>query len=306
MLSRIIRTIKKRCANGKSRIYKIGQYTITLPPNHMLDIHQQSFGNYDKKLPVLASFIESKYSSMTIIDIGANIGDSAVALRNACKAPIICIEGNQKFLPLLKVNIMNLPGTIRIVPKFIGPESIESMGRIVTDNGTAHIERKVDRDQLGHQLDKISVTTYKEVSIANADLPEVRLIKTDTDGFDFKIILSLINQIKSSLPVLFFEFDPSFSPKDEKFEAFDAIDELIKVGYLHYVIYDNFGNYMFSFSDAASERFKDLVCFLEQSRICGGGVVYLDVSCFAEKDVDLFRQLVDVERSGKSVASLAA
>lgn len=302
MISHIIKFIKLtkvHCAIWKSRPYKVGRYTITLPPKHKLDVYQHSFKNYDKKLPDIVRMVEAKYSVMSVIDIGANIGDTAFALRDACKAPLICIEGNPKFLPLLETNLSKLPGVIRVVPKFIGPESSDILGKVVTVNGTAHIERGSAQDSLDRQHMKIDVTTFKELLASIADLPEVRLIKMDTDGFDFRIILGSINEIAAGLPVLFFEFDPSFSPKNERYEALVAMAALNGAGYLHCVIYDNYGNYIFSFSEDVSERFEDLFCFLDQSRTSGGGISYLDVCCFAERDKDIFLQVVAAERRRK-------
>ena len=122
MLTRVIKSVRRRLALRMKRTYKIGRYFIRLPPRHLLDVYQESFKNYDKKLPVLAALLEGKYkSSMTIIDIGANIGDSAIALRNACNSPIICAEGNPEFLPILKSNLAAIPGIFRVIEKFIGP-----------------------------------------------------------------------------------------------------------------------------------------------------------------------------------------
>lgn len=301
MFKRIVKSIKRRLSIRRARSYKVGQYTITLPPRHQLDFYQQNFKYYDKKLPAIARLVESKYKFMSIIDIGANIGDTAVALRDACNAPIICIEGNSKFIPLLEANLSDLPGIFRVIPKFIGPESSGDIGRLVTVNGTAHIEREIPKASADLQQEIISIATYKELLASNTDLPEVQLVKIDTDGFDFKIIFGSVNQISVSHPILFIEFDPSFSPKNEKYEALSAMDALIDVGYIHYVIFDNFGNYMFSFSERAAEKFRDLFCFLEQSRYSGAGVVYLDVCCFAEKDTDIFDQLVEAERANTLV-----
>lgn len=305
MFKRIAESIKRRRIVNKLRSYKVGQFSITLPPEHMLDVYQKIYRNYDKKLPAIARLLESKYGLMTVIDIGANIGDTAVGLRDACNAALICIEGNQKFLPLLEENTSKLPGVVRIVPKFMGPESTQNLGRVVTVNGTAHIEREARSDQVKWQQEDFSITTYKELILSNSDLPDVRLVKTDTDGFDFKILIGSINQIASSHPVLFFEFDPSFSPTSDKYEALNAIEALVSSGYVYFIVFDNFGNYLIKFSENASEKFQDLFCFLEQSRNCGGGVVYLDVCCFAEKDKDIFIRLVDSERANSLVSNLA-
>ena len=73
------------------------------------------------------------------------------------------------------------------------------------------------------------------------------------------------------------------------------------------MIFDNFRNYMFSFSENVSERFLDLFCFLEQSLDYDGeGVVYSDVCCYAEKDESIFLQLVEVERTNKLFVKCAA
>ena len=301
MIKRIIKSIKRRLSIIKARSYKVGHYTITLPPRHQLDFYQQNFKYYDKKLPAIARLVESKYKFISIIDIGANIGDTAAALRDACNASIICVEGNSEFIPLLKANLLGLPGIFRVIPKFIGPESFGNNGRVVTANGTAHIERGIPNAPADRQQETISIATYTELLASNTDLPEVRLVKIDTDGFDFKIILGSMKQISANHPILFVEFDPSFSPKNEKHEALIAMNALIDAGYIHYIIFDNYGNYMFSFSEGAVDRFRDLFCFLEQSRYSGAGVIYLDVCCFAEKDTDIFFQLVKAERTNTLV-----
>lgn len=298
MFKRIINSIVHRFNIKRTRFYVIGQYRIMLPPGHMLDLYQERFKNYDKKLPAIAGLVELKYSAISIIDIGANIGDTAAALRNVCSAPIICIEGNKTYIPILESNISSIPGITRVIPKFIGLDVDDGLGELITINGTAHIDRQNQRGLIDSQLAEESFITYHQVLESNLDLPEVRLVKIDTDGFDFKIILRSINQLAKNKPIIFFEFDPSFSPKYEKDEALNAINALVYGGYAHYIIYDNFGNYLFSLSENVVEAFKDIYSFLHQSAESGGGsIVYFDVCCFSQSDEDIFRQLVKIERS---------
>jgi FkbM family methyltransferase len=292
----------KKCRNFfKNRQYKIGQYEITLPHGHKLDLYQSKYKNYDKKLPKIARLVEIKYGTMSIVDIGANVGDSAVAFRDACKAALICIEGNPIYFAILEANLSNIPGVVRLVKKFIGEELVEVVGKIISMDGTARIEREDVTRSSDFKQTTLNFTTYKEIADTNSDLPEIRLVKTDTDGFDFKIILGSIAEISKNLPILFIEFDPSFSPLNQKDEALIALNALILAGYRHYLIYDNFGNYLISFSESANERFSDLFCFLHQSRRFGGGVFYLDVCCFSDRDTDIFLQVVERERAGEFV-----
>jgi len=57
--------------------YKIGIYEIEIPTNFTLPDNQKYFKLYDRFLPVLAKNISS---DKIIIDVGANIGDTAIAI----------------------------------------------------------------------------------------------------------------------------------------------------------------------------------------------------------------------------------
>ncbi len=299
MFKKIIYAIGWRLKTSKARQYKVGDYSITLPAGHKLDLYQESYKNYDRKLPIIAELTESKYGAMSIIDIGANIGDTAVALRGVCSAPIVCVEGNSDFLPLLAANLSKLPGVFRIIPKYIGLESDEGVRGVITSNGTAHIKREVETSLEFTPECTFSVTTYDEMIGSNSDLPEPRLVKIDTDGFDFKIIMTSLCALSKNKPILFFEFDPSFSPINEKHEATKTLNCLNEVGYVHYIIFDNFGNYMVSFSGNQLNIFSDLLFYLEQSRYNGGGINYLDICCFSADDQDIFARFVADEQKLK-------
>lgn len=89
-----------------------------------------------------------------VIDIGANIGDTAAAIRSHLPYwNIACMEGDEKILPYLDTNIDIIGGDIWILPKFWE-----------NDNDTK----------------------------AFTDLHEIELIKTDTDGLDGDIVMSFL------------------------------------------------------------------------------------------------------------------
>lgn len=89
-----------------------------------------------------------------VIDIGANIGDTAAAVRSQIDNEIVCFEGDDKFLPYLKRNATMIGG-ITIVDQFVET-------------------RKASRC-----LDHIK--------------QRPALIKTDTDGLDCEIITSFLS-----------------------------------------------------------------------------------------------------------------
>jgi hypothetical protein len=141
-------------------------------------------------------------------------------------------------------------------------------------------------------------TTLDAVLAMNSDLPATRLLKIDTDGYDFRIILASADWLARAQPVLFFEFDPAFSPDGEKCEALEAMEALLKAGYSHFVLYDNFGDFLLSVSERVLEVFTDISVYLSQSRTRVGGIAYLDVCCFGSNDADLFHDVVRSERAG--------
>ena len=303
LINRFLKKISRWLQLRSYRKHMVGRYFITLPPGHPLDIFQEEFKNYDKKLPKLAAILSEKYKlSMSIVDIGANIGDTAVAMSDATSCPILCVEGNPYFLPILMKNIKEVSSEIRVINKFIGPKSTKG-ARVVTKDGTAHILRDVHNDTEIDKYATASMITYNKVISSNQDLPQVKLIKIDTDGFDFKIILDVFSDFKGDLPVLFFEYDPGFSPKpkiNEAHEAHEATNALILAGYRYFIFYDNFGNYMRSFfSQSPQKEFIDAFTYLASTRDSGGGINYMDVCCFSEKDKDVFIRSVALEMDVK-------
>jgi len=104
MIKKIYNIILDKYLCSKDREYLIGEYYITLPACHKLDFYQREFKNYDKKLPIIAALVSNKYHDAVIVDIGANVGDTAAAIRTAVSSPIICVEGNSDFLKYLNKN----------------------------------------------------------------------------------------------------------------------------------------------------------------------------------------------------------
>jgi FkbM family methyltransferase len=288
----------RRRADRRDRLYLVGSYSITLPAAHQLDHYQQQFLNYDKKLPVIAAMVATKYPDTVIVDIGGNVGDSAAALRSAVTSPIVCVEGNPAFLPYLNRNLAVLPGTNRIIARFVGPaDSAGAEFGVATANGTAHLVPVSDGST--HAAEHL--ITVADLLAQNSDLGTVRLFKTDTDGFDFSILEWAAESLAAVQPVLFFEFDPSIGMSSAE-GARQAVDALLQIGYARAVVYDNFGNYLLG-TDLSPSLAHDLVASALQRKRAGGGAYYFDLCCFAPKDEDLFGALVQRERESVAPSS---
>lgn len=276
---------------GRFRVYfnrrvSFSGVGLFLPAGHKLDIYKDIYRNYDRKLPLIAGIIEGKYPEMIVVDIGANIGDTAVFLMEGCGCKVVCVEGNPAFLPYLNMNLKSYGSRVLLVEGYLG---VASGGfRVVTNNGTARLE--MQREGQGQ-----SFISYQEVCQLKHEMGCTKLIKIDTDGFDFNIIKNSADSFSQEEAVLFFEYDTGFKKEGDK-EALEAIGSLVKVGYKYFVVYDNFGNFLTSVSADWQRVFADFNVYLRQSRR-GGGVSYFDVCCFKECDFDLYLKVLNFEAS---------
>ena len=61
--------------------------------------------HYDTALPRLARHLQTARGAMlAVVDVGANIGDSAAALLALPETRVLAIEGNERFFQLLAAN----------------------------------------------------------------------------------------------------------------------------------------------------------------------------------------------------------
>ncbi len=78
---KIRKRVKKIFFFKKKYIYLVGNYKINLPIDHPLKSYQNKYKNYDKKIGSIITHLEKNERNGIIIDIGANIGDTAALLR---------------------------------------------------------------------------------------------------------------------------------------------------------------------------------------------------------------------------------
>ncbi|WP_286396825.1 FkbM family methyltransferase [Pseudanabaena mucicola] len=200
--------------------------------------------------------------------------------------PILCIEGHPDFIPFLKHNALII-GNIDIAPYFIGEDDqTVSLDNVSSKGGTASITNATTSR---NPEKNIQLKSLKSILDAYPQFRQPKLIKIDCDGFDFEIILNSIVTIRSIRPVICFEYDISFRSNGIN-EAVSTIDKLVESDYSHFLVYDNFGNYLISIDYNLRDRFDDLNHCLKCNRYQSGEVTiyYLDVYAFHRYDYDLF------------------
>lgn len=232
--SRLLNKIKRN--SEKDVRYTIGKYRLNIPHNHPLPLYQKSNRLYDRFLPVLVKYLNSQ---KTIIDIGANVGDTTIAMIQNCKNPIYSIEPSEFFYPYLESNIKKLESSdkkrVKCINEFIGTGDFN--GRLLHSAGTAGVTAAINSN----------VINYKTLESLIEDETDVEIIKVDTDGYDFDVLKSSENILIKSEPILYWE-NQMF--EDFQIQGFnDLYKSLQKIGYNHIYIFDNFGNLIIEESD---------------------------------------------------------
>ncbi|KAA6302260.1 MAG: hypothetical protein EZS26_001620 [Candidatus Ordinivivax streblomastigis] len=275
----MLKKIKARISKKKESQYIIGNYTITVPFDHKLPEYQRWFKNYDKKIKNIIQSIDSyeNKDGKVIVDIGANIGDTATYIRSFTDAKIICVEGDNYYLEFLKKNIAQLPD-IEIFPVFVQGRNEDGKYSLTRNNGTASLKEADEKST------EIVFETLNSILEKNdISLSSVEFLKIDTDGFDFDILLANESLIRRFNPNVYFEYDINYN-ENGIYDSIEVIKLFESLGY-NFIVYDNFGNLLMIIDNNCISRFVELNHYLQSCKIYNGGIPYLDVFATVNKDV---------------------
>jgi FkbM family methyltransferase len=179
--------------------YRVGGVDLELPLSHELPFYRHDHPLYDARIGALARELGGP-----VVDVGANVGDTAAFVRAESDVPILCVEGDERFFSLLERNAVRLDD-IELERAFVeGPER----GRVERRAGTAKIV--AGRDDL----------PAKPLAAILSEHPRFArpaLLKLDTDGMDVPILLANLELLDRLRPVLFFEYDPHLGATPEVF-----------------------------------------------------------------------------------------
>ena len=278
-------SVYKKIKSTKPGKYVIGRYEIDIPPNFALPAIQKGYRLYDRFLPVLAKNLSA---DKLIIDVGANIGDTAISLLQNCTNPIACFEPSDIFYDYLKKNLERLAPSdavrVNTFKQLIGTSNLAG-GLNHNAVGTATLQLNTDQTVVTHiPLDKLI-----------DDTSNVILLKVDTDGFDFDVIKSAEKILTDSEPILFWENEIS---EDFQYEGFKELYTLlINKGYKYIYIFDNFGNLMAE--EANFEILKNLNTYVYSMKKnnCTRTIYYTDILATTEKNHSMVKNAISAYKA---------
>jgi len=251
--------------------FPLGAYNFRLPLSHELPFYRRKFPHYASNLGKVSFHARCKYPDLTMIDVGANIGDSVAIVHSYSDHPVLCLEGEPRFFRLLKENTRNLPA-VEIEQTFIGAPG-DHVGSVDVRLGNAQV-------RLGPTPGQTSICTLSEVLARHPRFASVKLLKIDAEGFDCRIIAAETKLLTASKPILFFEYYPRCSELVGQ-EAFPVFATLSSLGYSTILIYQNLGSYFMSLALDQVEALQDLHQFIADQ----GG--FCDVVAFHNEDLEI-------------------
>lgn len=202
-----------------SATYDLFGFPLRIPISHPLPRILATDTHYLRPLTVLAQAVASSGCTAPAVDIGANVGDTAVLMAEAGLTHVLCVEGNETFLGHLRTNAAH--GADRgwnlvVVDKFVGEPSADEY-KVETRGGTAWIVESDDNSPDAQTAEFISPADLVE------SVDAISLLKIDTDGMDLRI-LSQILEASADCPVesVFVEFTPEAEPINNAFDLLGA------------------------------------------------------------------------------------
>ena len=275
----------QRLRRKKTEFAQIGKYELRLSTNSNWPAYRRSYHLYDTALSQIARVLKTKYPELRAIDIGANIGDTAALIREAGEIPVLCIEGDTVLLPILAENAAKLGVGVIIEPSFVGPK-----GKAVNLNSSQDLGRNACLVEAIDPSGSVELRPLQTILAGHPGFGGAKLLKTDTEGFDFDIIKGSLDFIRQSKPIVFFEYDPHLRP-DQPQAGLETIEALIDAGYSTFIYYDNFGNFLLHSDSTNRVLFSDLDRYLASNRSHGVAIYYFDVCALHREDEELLHQI---------------
>lgn len=269
--------------------YQIGRFSISIPDDHKLPNIQSQHKLYDVGWAGVMETICASEPNRPVIDIGANIGDTAALIRTHAKNPIICIEGNKVYTDQLRENIKTIDPSIAMIDKFVTARRAPSSNlRYHASNGTGGLTAAEHGVEL-EASDFVSLATLRDwcrghTPSARRSWPFQRkngdgpiLFKTDTDGFDQFIIDEAIDVFSDT--VFFFEYDVLAGPSAQDLWS-DIFGRMEARGY-DVILFDNFGFPMLCAEKNVGRLISDLTGYaVHQRRVGAVRIYYYDIFAF--------------------------
>jgi FkbM family methyltransferase len=221
-------------------------------------------------------FFSEKYPDSLIIDVGANIGDTAAIIATYSSNNLLLIESSDYYFDILEANVTNFRNDVTLEKIFIYDGS-QMSGYLYHSGGTAYFKKEEGG---------IDVKTERLSDLTKSD---VCFVKLDTDGFDFGIILDSIEWLSVLKRGILFE-DQIRNGNDLN-QANLVFDNLSRIGYNFFIVWDDPGFHLLSTSSINDIKQLNRYLFKVWEKDGYRTICNYDVLCIHEGDFEIYQSL---------------
>ena len=214
----------------------LGRRTLWINWSHNLPSFLEQFPNYETEIGRLAALIHARCGRLTMVDVGANVGDTIALLPELPAARFLCVEGSRRYFDLL---VRNFGSNINVhcVNALISDGEMQMPNaELVEIHGSAHLRKTPITVPGGSRFETLDAVIDRHSQFSNANF-----LKIDTDGFDFRVLKGAAGLLARSRPALHFELAFRFWEEVGETSMFDALTWLADAGYRRGILYDNLG-----------------------------------------------------------------
>jgi FkbM family methyltransferase len=220
------------------------------PLSHQLPHHRRSHARYAMNVATIARLVAKCVTDAATVDVGASVGDTAAIARSAApELPILCVEGNPRFAKLLRENLEDWSHVSCEAPSVLAEVARTIAGELESADGTARV--RID------DVSGVRVSTLDRVLESYPRSSSPALIKSDTDGFEARVLAGAGRTVERARRVLFLEYHPVLLSAAGS-DGLALLAWLRERGYGPAVVYDNFGGVLCSADVRSLRFFEDL------------------------------------------------
>lgn len=300
VLQRVYYALPKR--KNATIDYVLKGIRFSLNANHRTPITWKVSPQYSMCFGRIGHAISSKYPDGVFVDIGANVGDSAAIIRaHGSLNKIICIEGVDSFYKILDKNARTLANVVPLNAFVSASTGGETSALIrVLDSGNAVVYETPDlypnESKQAVQSD-IRFKSLPALLEGHLEGQQIKLLKTDIEGYDLPVLNANLSLIREHLPVVFLELHVSdIDEQSKKIGWRIFFNAMREIGYESAFFWVCSEDFLCQVSLNSSNTLEDVV---EYFRNRWGS--YIDVALVHKADGDI----AQVIRAGERGVALA-
>ncbi len=253
---------------------KVGNYEISMPGDNTLQNTYHLYPDFNGHLGRLAAVIAKKYPDMTVVDIGANVGDTIAIIKTLIDVPVIGIEGDDISYQYLEKNATQF-SKVTTIKTFLGDKKHDQKVKFESKGSNTTIIPSDTGD---------TTISFKPLDEVLADEPyhsaNIKLIKLDIEGFDTIVLRGAGEVIAKNQPVLFFEYNRDVMEHIGE----DGLSTLLsfgRFGYNKIAFFDYMGRLLL----VTTMQNTDEITYLHQYAIGKNNLLgYYDICLFHQQD----------------------